>query len=637
MMPTIHVGNDRATGKPVRVPLRTFLGKHAHCVGAPNSGKSRWLFSFVRQLVAMGILVIVLDLKGDLFVWLLDELVRQRRHRRVVVLDPYDAVGTDGRTACLNPLDDRADPAIVAGWTKDSFKREFRHPPGQFNSHIDDALLSGLNLLTHTRDADGEPWTPFELSRVLSASDATFRHRLLERCDEPEVHERFAEVERFSRVELLTIWNPVQTRLFQWRVSLVMPPHVGASRASVDPDAFLAQRTGGVMLARLADARLPVSDTNFLATLLLQRLQGAVFRRPRRDWDAPVFLVVDEVQKAVGTAGDEFCDFLERSRSFGLHCWAAHQFLSQLVPPENPADTRFRDGLTQVTGIRAYFNVGARDTLAGGLVDETFLPEIHALTGVKKHVTPARRTRLVEETRRVRQRSAAESDSWAEGESESGGTGASESSSTGSSFAAGEGASSTLLYPASGGLILPGGFGPAGALSEGSSRFTQQAAADLHGSSTTDFSGWATSRSRGGGRMRGASEAIVPWLRPEEVVEEGQPTFFSCEEARLQYARKLHRQGQRCFVLQVGTEAARELISPTVAVPEVFSREVLGFKGLIYPGYTVPTAAVLAALHARVEKFLTVAAAEEERRTETSPPAVEPPNCWEEEHPVAGR
>jgi hypothetical protein len=121
------------------------------------------------------------------------------------------------------------------------------------------------------------------------------------------------------------------------------------------------------------------------------------------------------------------------------------------------------------------------------------------------------------------------------------------------------------------------------------------------------------------------------------VVEEGQPTFFSCEEARLQYARKLHRQGQRCFVLQVGTEAARELISPTVAVPEVFSREVLGFKGLIYPGYTVPTAAVLAALHARVEKFLTVAAAEEERRTETSPPAVEPPNCWEEEHPVAGR
>jgi hypothetical protein len=502
--------------------------------------------------------------------------------------------------------------------------------------------LLGNNLLTQHAAKTGEPWSVFEVSAVLSVTNPAFRARLLQACDDPALAARVKDLEGFRPYELSTMWNPVQTRVFQLRSSPAMPALLGGRRATVSLDDFLASRSGGLLLARLYDARLPRADLDFLGAVLLQKIQAAVYRRPQRDWERPVFLIVDEVQRAVGTAGEEFCDFLERSRSFGLNVFASHQFLSQLLPRENPLDRRLLDGLTQIPGIRAYFNTGARDALGGGLVDEVCLPEIEARTREKKHITPAYRTRFVEETRRVYQTSEAASDSWSEGESESGGTGRSDVMSSGASFGVGDASSSALVYPHGDGLILPAGFGPAAALTEMRSSSFQSASSHLHASGTSDSAGWATSHARGGGTTRGKGEAIVPWLKPVEVVDDGQPTFYTPEEARVHYAAWFHGQAQRCFVLYLGTEAAR-LRSPTVEIPRVFRREVRGLKATVYERIAAPTDVILEDLKTRVPRFLeavaTTSAAQAEARAqaaELDPRRVEPPNCWEEERPAAG-
>ncbi len=621
MDPLIHLGDEPATRRRWWRKLSALLKKHAHVMGLPNSGKTFWLFALVQQLVAAGVVVIVLDFKFDLYWLCLLEAVRRRRARRTLVVDPYDAVEDFRVAPQLTPLDEAADPAIIAAWTKDSMKRLFQAPPGQFNSHIDDALLLGNNLLTQHAAKTGEPWSVFEVSAVLSVTHPAFRARLLQTCDDPALTARVEDLEGHRPYELSGMWNPVQTRVFQLRSSPAMPALLGGRRATVSLDDFLATRSGGLLLARLYDARLPRSDLDFLGAVLLQKIQAAVYRRPRRDWVQPVFLIVDEVQRAVGTAGEEFCDFLERSRSFGLNVFASHQFLSQLLPRENPLDRRLLDGLTQIPGIRAYFNTGSRDALGGGLVDEVCLPAVEARTREKKHITPAHRTRFVEETRRVYQTSESASDSWSEGESESGGTGSSDVSSSGASFGLGDTTSSALVYPRGDGLILPGGFGPAGALTEMSASSFQSASSHLHASGTSDFSGWATSRARGGGATRGKGEAIVPWLKPVEVVEEGQPTFYTPEEARLHYAGWFHGQQQRRFVLYLGTEAVR-LRSPTVHIPRVFAREVRALKETVYARIAVPTDAILEDLKTRVPRFL-AAAQQTSARDADQPPRAE--------------
>ncbi len=609
MEPRIWIGNDRRTRQRRGWRLRDLLRRHLHVLGLPNSGKSVWLFSLVKQLIDLGITVILFDCKGDLFFWTLRYLTRQRLGRRSVVIDPYDAVSGVGRVAVCNLYDELGNPDIIASWCKSAFKRTFRTAAAELMPWLDHSLTLGGNLLASTRGPNDAPWTIYELADVLRVGVSPLRDRLLEQCPEPAVRDRLVDFLRLPLAERSKMLTPLLVRLFELRASLAVSGALGGSRVTYRDDAVLADRRGAILAARLYDARLPPDDLLFLGSVLLQRLQAAVFRRPRTDWDRPVFLVIDEVQKLVPAGGEELLDFLERSRSFGLNVVCSHQFCGQLVPADG--DLRLRDGLTQIAQCRVYFSLGARDALQGGLTDEVYLPEIEDRTGEKKHITPAYRTRLVEETRRVRQVSAAESASWSEGESDSGGTGASDFASSGSSFASGEVASSALIYPRGEGLILPAGFGPAGALTEAEARSSQSAWSDLHGSGTMDFSGWATSRARGGGTTRGTSEAVVPWLRPVEVVEEGAPTFYSPEEARLHYARRLHRQPQRAFVFQLGTESACELFSPRVEFPHVFAREETAFKAAIYPRYTVPTAQVLEELRTRVPKFLAAAQAAE--------------------------
>jgi hypothetical protein len=375
------------------------------------------------------------------------------------------------------------------------------------------------------------------------------------------------------------MFNPFVNRVAQLAYSHALRAIVGQRRTTIDLDAMLRPQAGGLLLVKAFDPHLAPDELDFLGSVVVERIKAAVFRRPKRHYAAPVYLVVDEVQRLCGgrsaDVGLELADALERGRSFGLRAVLIHQHLSQLLPPGSPQDTRVQDAILEICKVRAYFGIGRRS--AEAVWGEVYADAIEPMLNERKHTVSTLTVLPRETTRTIRSTSRSQGDQWSEATSDD--------------AAVGE---------VSG---FSEHFGPDGVFSGG----------PLRGSGSTLATSAGTrsghGRAVGGSAASGETETVVPFLEPQVVRQEGAVTFVDLNQVKERCIRTLTVQLPRHLVFKVGTAPAVALVSPPLALPPLLERQVARFRRELLGRHAQPTDDVLRELTERVPKFLAAAAA----------------------------
>jgi hypothetical protein len=352
------------------------LARHLYVSGKTGVGKSTLVRTLLVDVARAGGGVGLIDPHGDLA----DELVAKiSPYRPVVLFDPADP-----DCLALDPVAHDGTQEGIERAIEDLTSVLFRLFPGEMMGPMFDrharALL--LPLLVAGKGLG-------DVTRV--ANDAAFRKRILPQLDRGNpLHE---EVRIFWEEEYEGWGSQMRGEMATYTVSKfdtllkssALRRACDSTRRQLDVRRVLDE--GGVLVARLPEARLGPVSAWFMGMILLSRLQSAVFSRPagRR---RPFTLAIDEFQKFVGGAGFGYVEnertlapLLSESRKFGLRLVLAHQYAAQL-------DERTRDAIFGNVGSLVCFRAGARDAellareLGGDATPEELrtLPLYHAVT-----------------------------------------------------------------------------------------------------------------------------------------------------------------------------------------------------------------------------------------------------------------
>ena len=317
----LEIGQNLATQLPLHI-LPKWLATHMHVVGSTGGGKSYFLEAVIKQLIAKGQGVCVIDPTGDLYHRLLDycsflhinrpELKLQER------LIPFD-IAESQNILGFNPMQPNARAityqvvalieAIRKCWGQDNFQQTPRLARWLFNTNY--AVIESQSTFLHAYE-------------MVLPRPSQCRNAIIRRLANPRIR---AEWEYFNQL------NPRDQReltesSFNKLKPFVEPPLrpiLGQCDNTLNFRSLLDDRK--ILLVNLAkQTTIGDDDRHLLGTLLVNEILAAAFSRPR-DQRPPFFLFVDEFQHFVTK---DMCEILDGGRKYGLHLTLAHQHLHQL-------------------------------------------------------------------------------------------------------------------------------------------------------------------------------------------------------------------------------------------------------------------------------------------------------------------
>lgn len=316
-----------------------------YIIGAPGTGKSRHLESLIKQDIAAGLGVGVVDVAGGLYSRLEAWLATQPHlWDKLVLIDPQHP----DYIVRVNPL------AAITGLKSYRSSEFFRSMMVElWDVDVDDAprmswamanafqAMSALGLaLTDLRD--------FLLSKP-------FREAQLARLPAELAHLRQYFASEFGRavggpyafsLPLLSRTGPLT---FDLDIRLM---HAGAE--SLDFRRVLDE--GLIVLANLPKGALSPETSSLVAAFVVARFQQAAIARADTPADDPVrrrpyYLYLDEFQNYTTS---NIVNILAESRQFQLRLTMANQYLNQLSP-------ELRSGVLATSGVVSCLRVGFED------------------------------------------------------------------------------------------------------------------------------------------------------------------------------------------------------------------------------------------------------------------------------------
>jgi hypothetical protein len=288
--------------------------KHVHVLGPTGVGKSVLLANMMRQDMAAGYGVVLIENKGDLFRSALD-YVPPERLGDVIVMDVTDRHWPVG----FNVLG-QGDPRVAVDEICNLFEYLYRESRSVWTR---EALYYGLQTLLHTPGmtfvdlaalllprGDEVAWAD-NLRRRASAKDRDVG-RFWQRFENqpPTAQDRFVQ--------------PVLDRIWQLIGRPEIRNMIGQSQSGFQLSDVLAQHK--ILLINLEN--LPKDTASLAGTLIMNSLWHAV---KSTRVDRPNFLYLDEFQDFINLPVNPE-DMLAKARGFGLGMTLAHQHLAQLPP-----------------------------------------------------------------------------------------------------------------------------------------------------------------------------------------------------------------------------------------------------------------------------------------------------------------
>jgi hypothetical protein len=325
---------------------------HVYIVGKTGTGKSTLVEFMLRQDIACGRGVALLDPHGDL-VTRVEKWIPQNRRDDLVYLDVPNPSGLES----LNPLESVPvlQRSVVAAGLVAALKKVFAESWGVRMEYV---LRNALLLLLDQPEA-----TIADIRRLLTDDD--FRHEAARRATHPPVGEFWAhEFELYPagrvRAEVISpILNkigPFLTDPFLHRI-VAVPKSTFRARALMD--------SGKILLVNLAKGKIGEGPSALFGSLLLSVLALTALGRA----DAPsnnrpdFFVYVDEFQTFTTTV---VAEMLAELRKYGVGLILANQFFDQV-------DQSIRNAIIGNVGTLIAFRVGATDA---ALLAREFSPEL---------------------------------------------------------------------------------------------------------------------------------------------------------------------------------------------------------------------------------------------------------------------
>ncbi|OGG40070.1 hypothetical protein A3A21_01505 [Candidatus Jorgensenbacteria bacterium RIFCSPLOWO2_01_FULL_45_25b] len=315
--------------------------RHLYMVGKSGVGKSKLIELLIRQDIAYGHGVCVMDPHGDLIEAILD-FVPKNRVEDVIIIDPSDL----DYPVAFNPLSNIAP--------------EFKHQ-----------LTQGLIEVLEKQF--GANWTPrlehvfrFTCLALLDYPHATMRgmiSMLTDRNYRQKVVEYIEDdmVKRFWAIEFAD-WSekfdtdaiiPLVNKLGQFLSDPMLRNIFGQKENKIDLEKIMNERK--IVLINLAKGKIGEENSSFFGSMFVTKIKQAGMARAalpenkRHDF----YLYVDEFQNVVTQT---FENLLSEARKYGLCLTMAHQYMQQLLSSVQAA-------VLGNVGTIVIFRVGGEDSI----------------------------------------------------------------------------------------------------------------------------------------------------------------------------------------------------------------------------------------------------------------------------------
>lgn len=313
--------------------------RHMYVIGKSGVGKTKMLELLMRQDIAYGHGLCVMDPHGDLINDILD-FIPKKRIQDVIIIDPGDKEWP----VSFNPLQNVAP--------------EFKHRVTQ-------------GLIEVLQKQFGANWTPrlehvfrFTCLAMLDYPDATMKGMiwmLTNRFYRQKVIEYITDdmVKRFWAIEFAD-WSekfdtdaiiPLVNKLSQFLSDPLLMSIFAQRENRIDIETVMNENK--ILLINLSRGRIGEENSSFFGSMFITKINQAGMARAnippeeRKDF----YLYVDEFHNVVTTT---FVNLFSEARKYGIAMVVAHQYLSQLI----------HDVLATVlgnTGSMVVFRVGGND------------------------------------------------------------------------------------------------------------------------------------------------------------------------------------------------------------------------------------------------------------------------------------
>ncbi len=290
--------------------------RHVYAVGKSGVGKSKLLELLIRQDIAYGHGVCLIDPHGDLIEDILG-FIPEERIDDVILIDPSD---TDFPVS-FNPLSN-VDP-------------ELKHQVTQ-------------GLLEVLEKQFGANWTPrlehvfrFTTLALLDYPEATMRgmiSMLTDRNYRQKVIDYIEDdmVKRFWAVEFAD-WSekfdteaiiPLVNKLSQFLSNPLLRNIFGQKENKIDLEKIMNEKK--ILLISLSKGKLGEENSSFFGSMFITKLYQAGMARAsmKEEERKDFYLYIDEFHNLVTTT---FENLFAESRKYGLNITVAHQYIAQLL------------------------------------------------------------------------------------------------------------------------------------------------------------------------------------------------------------------------------------------------------------------------------------------------------------------
>ncbi|MFA5954408.1 MAG: type IV secretory system conjugative DNA transfer family protein [Patescibacteria group bacterium] len=322
--------------------------RHCYIIGTTGSGKSVLMSEMVKQDIAAGRGVCVIDPHGSTVEDIL-ECIPSSRANDVIYFDPADVERPMG----LNMLD-ATTPAEMDFATQEMIAIFYKlvTDPSMIGPMFEHNMRNAMLTLMSDRE---QPGTLVEIPRIFT--DTEFQRFKVKKVNDPIVRafweQEMAKTSDFHKSEML---GYLISKVGRFIENSMMRNIIGQSKSAFNLRQVMDE--GKILLVNLSKGKIGDINANLLGLILVSKIQMAALSRAdsREDSYKDFYLYIDEFQNFIT---DSIATILSEARKYKLNLIMAHQYIGQLVQGQ---DTKIRDAVLGNIGSIIAFRVGVEDT-----------------------------------------------------------------------------------------------------------------------------------------------------------------------------------------------------------------------------------------------------------------------------------
>jgi hypothetical protein len=291
--------------------------RHLYIIGKSGVGKSKLQELMVRQDIAQGHGVCVIDPHGEFIDEILD-FIPENRIEDVCIIDPSDV----DYPASFNPLAN-VDPTFKHQLTQGLIEVLEKQFGSNWTPRLEHVFrFTTLALLDY----------PYATMRgmISMLTDRNYRQKVVEYIEDDMV-KRFWAIEfadwseKFDTDAII----PLVNKLGQFLSDPMLRNIFGQKENRIDIEKVMNEKK--ILLINLSKGKIGEENSSFFGAMFLTKIKQAGMARAKLEHSKryDFYLYVDEFQNVVT---DTFENILSEARKYGLNLTVAHQYVGQLLP-----------------------------------------------------------------------------------------------------------------------------------------------------------------------------------------------------------------------------------------------------------------------------------------------------------------